>query len=84
MKKTTRKKQANPDRKAKRAAQVRAKALKRGEAISKREKEVELLNKLMTQALIKKRDEAHAAGEEFDPSAVIQEIMEEAKSEIRQ
>lgn len=78
MKKPTRKTNKNPDRKARRAKKAQANRARVHAAILRREKEVEELNRLLSEALTKKKQEADAAGVEFDPSEEIGKILQAA------
>lgn len=75
MKKPTRKTNKNPDRKAQRAKKAQANRARVQAAILRREEEVKKLNRMLSEALTKKKREADAAGVEFDPSEELGNIL---------
>lgn len=78
MKKPTRKTNKNPDRKAQRAKKAKANRARAQVYFDKREQEVKALNRMLSEALTKKKQEADEAGAEFDPSEEIGKILQAA------
>ena len=78
MKKPTRKNNKNPDRNAQRAKKAQANRARVHAAILRREKEVDELNRKLSEALTKKKQEADEAGVEFDASEELGKILQAA------
>lgn len=78
MKKPTRKTNKNPDRNAQRAKKAKANRARAQVYFDKREQEVKALNRMLSEALTKKKQEADEAGAEFDPSEEIGKILQAA------
>lgn len=78
MKKTTRKVNKNPDRKAQRAQANKKSAVKKLEFTKKRDAEVKVLNKMLSDAMTKKKLESDETGEDFNPSEFLSGLLKEA------